>query len=150
MYDKDGNIISSTSVKFKGAVSSSGDLRGYGFKGFAMSSGAITDDSLNFTSNLFAVGEIYAGAKLTIMGLTTVSKSSLGIRVALGGSKTTLKSSVYFQRTLGINSTMPWRLPTVMGVPTNNLGVFLGRNSSVIGTGLMVHGSNTLYNGFKP
>jgi len=84
------------------------------------------------------------------MGLTTVSKSGLGIRVALGGSETTLKSSVYFQKTLGINSTMPWRLQTVMGVPTKKLGVFLGRNSSVIGTGLVVHGSNTLYNGFKP
>ncbi|MFM9988352.1 RHS repeat-associated core domain-containing protein [Flavobacterium sp.] len=150
MYDDKGNIISSTSVQFKGAIPSSGDLRGYGFKGFRMASGAITDDSLNFTSNLFAVGEIYAGAKLTIMGLTTVSKSSLGIRVALGGSETTLKSSVYFQRTLGINYKMPWRLPTVMGVPTNNLGIFLGRNSSVIGAGLMIHGSNTLYNGFKP
>lgn len=34
-----------------------------------MATGAITDDSLNFASNPFAVGEIYAGAKLTIMGL---------------------------------------------------------------------------------
>ncbi|RUT71684.1 hypothetical protein D0817_03085 [Flavobacterium cupreum] len=32
MYDKDGNIISSTSVRFKGAISSSGELRGYGFR----------------------------------------------------------------------------------------------------------------------
>lgn len=154
-YDDNGNIIESTSVKFIGSISQGkfrelGGFRGYGFRGLPMATGAITDDSLNFTANLFAVGEIYAGAKLTIMGLTTVSKSSLGIRVALGGSETTLKSSVYFQRTLGINYKMPWRLSTVMGVPTNNLGVFLGRNSSVIGTGLMVHGSNTLYNGFKP
>ncbi|MCD0473221.1 hypothetical protein LPB87_02325 [Flavobacterium sp. EDS] len=88
--------------------------------------------------------------ELTIMGLTTVSKSSLGIRVALGGSETTLKSSVYFQKTLGITAKMPIRLPTVMGVPTKNLGVFLGRNSSVIGAGMMVHGSSIIYNGFTP
>lgn|GEM_PF-4377475 len=61
MYDKDGNVISSTSVEFKGASSQGefrelGGFRGYGFKGFSMATGAIAEDNTIF--------ELWTGKKI--------------------------------------------------------------------------------------
>lgn len=64
--------------------------------------------------------------------MTGLSKPAYGLSVGLGGSKTMLKSSYLFSRT-PLNVSMGFRLPTIMGVSTNNLGVFLGRNSALIG-----------------
>ena len=66
MYDEKGNIISSTSVEFKGAIPSSGEVRGYGFKGFAMATGGIEVDNSLF--------EIYAGGKVIGAGLNYLGK----------------------------------------------------------------------------
>ena len=76
---------------------------------------------------------LITGAAEIKMGVTMVSKASLGLKVGLGGSKGTLKSSVFYTKTLNINAKMPLRLPTIVGKPTNNFGLFLGRNSSVFG-----------------
>lgn len=46
-----------------------------------------------------------------------------------------------FQKIL--NYKMPFRLQTVVGLPTNNLGIFIGRNAYVLGGGVMIH---SLYN----
>ncbi|WP_306350839.1 hypothetical protein [Flavobacterium sp. '19STA2R22 D10 B1'] len=121
--------------------------RGYGVKvNGTLASGAITDDSASFTSNLFAVGEIYMGGKLIWMGLTTISKASIGMRIVLGGSKNTLKSSVYFTEKIGsksINFLGTKSLPTLYG-KSYTWGTFLGRNSPIIGTGMVGHGSTIL------
>ncbi|MFB9109794.1 hypothetical protein [Flavobacterium gyeonganense] len=61
MYDDNGEIISSTSVTYRGVSqgefgSNGGKLRGYGFKGFKLSTGAIAEDNTIF--------EMYAGGKV--------------------------------------------------------------------------------------
>lgn len=148
IYDEKGNIISSASVKFKGAIPGSGELRGYGYKGFRMASGAITDDSLNFASNIFAIGEIYSGVKLMYMGLTTVPKASVGIRTVLGASISTLRSSVYFEKMIGkksINILGIKSLPTLFG-KAYTWGTFYGRNAAIIGAGRVGIGGSILYN----
>ncbi len=89
---------------------------------------------MGLTDLVLDVFNIISGGMLIKKGVTIIPKSSLGLKVGLGGSAGTLESSVYFTRTLGINSKMPFRLPTIMGVPTNNTGVFLGRNSALFGT----------------
>ena len=52
---RDGKIISSTSVSYR-TVAGNGNLRGYGFKGFRMASGAINED--NSIANFFIGGVI--------------------------------------------------------------------------------------------
>lgn len=98
----------------------------------------LTDLALDAFNLITGAGELK-------MGITTISKASLGLKVGLGGSKATLKSSVFYTRTLGINAKMPFRLPTIVGVPTNNLGLFLGRNSSVFGGARMSAGAYGIY-----
>jgi hypothetical protein len=56
MYDKYGHVLSSTSVEYKGSVPSSSPLRGYGFKGSVMATGAIEVDNSLF--------EMYTGGKV--------------------------------------------------------------------------------------
>lgn len=80
------------------------------------------------------------------MGVTMLSKSSLGLKVLGGASKGTLKSSVFYTKTLGINAKMPFRLPTIVGAPTNNFGLFLGRNASVFGGARMTAGGYGIFN----
>lgn len=73
LYDNEGNITDSTPVKFRGAIpSSGGPLRGYGFKGFAMASGAITQDNTIF--------ELYAGGE-------ALSLAGKGFNAFTGGLK---------------------------------------------------------------
>jgi RHS repeat-associated protein len=57
IYDKEGNVISSTSVKYVGSISSNGELRGYGFKGFRMASGSI--ESMELSSPFFPAGMVF-------------------------------------------------------------------------------------------
>jgi RHS repeat-associated protein len=59
-YNKEGKVISSTSVKSIGAVTSSSPLRGYGFKGFAMASGSA--NQMDFSSPFFAWGMVIKSA----------------------------------------------------------------------------------------
>lgn len=49
---------------------------------------------------------LITGATELKMGVTMLSKSSLGLKVGLGGSKGTLQSSVFYTKTLGINAKM--------------------------------------------
>lgn len=148
LYDNKGNIIESTNVKFIGAISQGkfrelGGFRGYGFKGFPMATGAITDDSLNFASNLLAVGEIYKGGKLLYMGVTTYSKASLGLKVLGGASSTTLKSSVYYKAIYGSEQINLFggavtKLPYMSVYPfsvgnTRYWSSFMGRNAAILG-----------------
>jgi len=107
-----------------------------------LQSPALYDPSFDIMTNVPLTG----GAGLTRMGITRILKSEYGIRTVLGGSKTMLKSSYFFTRTLNINMKMGVRLPTLMLKSTNNLGVFLGRNSALIGTGLMYQGSRNFIN----
>jgi hypothetical protein len=79
------------------------------------------------------------------MGVTMLSKASLGLKVGLGGSKGTLKSSIFYTKTLCINAKMPFRLPTIVGAPTNNFGLFLGRNASVFGGARMTAGGYGIF-----
>lgn len=80
IYNKDGGVVSSTSVKFKGAIPSSSPLRGYGFKGFAMASGGINED--NTIANFFTGGII---AKYFIGKLAA---SAVGVEGAVWAQKT--------------------------------------------------------------
>ncbi|WP_413998087.1 RHS repeat-associated core domain-containing protein [Flavobacterium sp. W1B] len=120
-----------------------GDLNDNGFsvsmKGPQGVGMGLTDLALDAFNLITGAGELK-------MGLTKLSKASLGLKVGLGGSKTTLQSSVFYTRTLGINATMPFRLPTIMGVPTNNLGLFLGRNAAVFGGARMTAGGYGIFN----
>jgi RHS repeat-associated protein len=121
-------------------------------------------DAKYYKAKGFKVTELYGvGMKLTnfvldsyntITGLGTLKmaftqlpKASLGLKVGLGGSKTTLESSYFYTRVLGINTKLPFRLPTVTGVPTNNLGVFLGRNASITGATSTTAGTYGIVNG---
>ena len=138
LYDANGNEIASTSVKISftqgGELSTSYD--GYGFRNNTIGTGgALYDPSFDVMSNVPLTG----GITLTKFGLTRLSKSAYGLSVGLGGSKTMLKSSYLFSRT-PLNVSMGVRLPTIMGVSTNNLGVFLGRNSALIGAGSATYG----------
>jgi len=152
-YDDKGKIIESTNVKFIGGISQGkfrelGGFRGYGFRGLPMATGAITDDSLNFTSNLFAIGEIYRGGKLIYMGLTTIPKASVGIRVVLGGSVNALKSSVYYEGIIGSQSINVFgvkSLPTLYST-AYTWATFLGRNAPIIGAIKIGTGGVILYN----
>ncbi|WP_306350863.1 hypothetical protein [Flavobacterium sp. '19STA2R22 D10 B1'] len=89
---------------------------------------------------------LVTGATELKMGITHLSKANLGLKVGLGGSKTTLESSYYYTRVLGINAKMPFRLPTITGVPTQNLGLFLGRNASIFGGTRASAGVYGIYN----
>lgn len=88
---------------------------------------------------------LITGAGELKMGVTMLSKSSLGLKVLGGASKGTLKSSVFYTKTLGINAKMPFRLPTIVGAPTNNFGLFLGRNASVFGATRMTAGGYGIF-----
>ena len=92
-YNDNGNIISSTSVEFKGAIPSSGELRGYGFKGFPMATGAITED------NSFVGG--YVGGKVIGLGLSAVSKSNVIGKFAFSNKITGGTSSLFGRGKLG-------------------------------------------------
>jgi hypothetical protein len=62
-YDDNGNIIDSTPVQFRavsqGEFRELGGFRGYGVKGFAMNTGAISED--NTIANLFTGGAVVKG-----------------------------------------------------------------------------------------
>ena len=145
MYNDDGSVFSTTKVSEGGGRFAD---RGYGFKTNQLASGACADDSLNFTSNVFAVGEIYKGAKLLYMGLTTVSKASLGFKVLGGASSGTLKSSVYYKAIYGSKQFI-WKgqttlLPTLFGPSTTYLSSFYGRNAALFGIGRIGVGGTVL------
>lgn len=109
---------------------------GFGYRIHTQFGGhGLYDPSFDIMSNVPLSG----GITLTKFGLTRLSKSAYGLSVGLGGSKTMLKSSYLFSRT-PLNVSMGVRLPTIMGVSTNNLGVFLGRNSALIGAGSATYG----------
>lgn len=151
LYDKNGKEIGSTPVQIRGVSQGEyirlGGTRGYGVRGFKMATGAITDDSLNFTTNLIGVGELYNGGKLIYMGLRTVPKSSVGIRVVLGGSKNTLLSSVYFEKIIGSKSINLFglkSLPTIMGT-SYTWATFFGRNAAIIGATRVCVGGLIIY-----
>ncbi len=115
---------------------------GFGYRIHTQFGGhGLTDPSFDIMTNVPLSG----GITLTKFGLTRLSKSAYGLSVGLGGSKTMLKSSYLFSRT-PLNVSMGMRLPTIMGVSTNNLGVFLGRNSALIGAGSTVYGGYLFIN----
>ncbi|TBX68333.1 hypothetical protein EZL74_08460 [Flavobacterium silvisoli] len=67
LYDSNGKIISSTSVEYIGSISQGeyrelGGLRGYGFRGDAMATGAANQDNTIF--------ELFAGGKVVKNGLS--------------------------------------------------------------------------------
>ncbi|RTY85518.1 hypothetical protein [Flavobacterium sp. RSP15] len=74
-YDDDGNIIGSTSVEFKGAIAGNSALRGYGFKGFRMANGAISED------NSFVGG--YASGKVIGTGLNYLGKGLNTLKIPI-------------------------------------------------------------------
>ena len=155
-YDDNGNIVSSTSVKITfsqgGEVSSS--FEGYGFRHYSQGTGgAMMDPSLDIVSFATSLGEIKAGYTLLKMGLTSVPKlTTAGFRMMKVGdaSSSALKSSVFFTKFLrnaGLNfSVKSW--PTLY-TPAKTLGTFLGRNSPIIGAGMMGHGGYSIYNKTK-
>lgn len=119
------------------------ELRGAGYdismKGPQGVGMGLTDFVLDAFNLITGAGELK-------MGVTMLSKSSLGLKVLGGASKGTLKSSVFYTKTLGINAKMPFRLPTIVGAPTNNFGLFLGRNASVFGGARMTAGGYGIFN----
>ncbi|MCU7597867.1 hypothetical protein N4T16_05750 [Riemerella anatipestifer] len=111
---------------------------GFGYRIHTQFGGhGLYDPSFEITTNIPLSG----GIALTKVGLTRLSKSAYGLKVGLGGSKTMLKSSYLFSKT-PLNRSMGMRLPTIMGKSTNNLGVFLGRNSALIGAGSTAYGGH--------
>ena len=74
IYDDNGNEISFTSVKF-GAIPGSGSLRGYGFKGFRMANGAITEDNTIFG--------LYAGNKVIGTGLSLLGDGFNAVKIPM-------------------------------------------------------------------
>ena len=121
-------------------------LTNYGYRiSFRFRGHGLYDPSFDIMTNIPLSG----GVTLTKMGLTRLPKSAYGLKVGLGGSSKMLQSSYFFTRTLGINTKMGVRLPTIMMKPTNNLGVFIGRNSAIIGTGSMIYGGYKFINSPK-
>jgi hypothetical protein len=114
--------------------------------GFSVSMKGPQGVGMGLTDLALDAFNLITGAGELKMGITKLSKASLGLKVGLGGSKTTLQSSIFYTRTLGINATMPFRLPTIMGVPTNNFGLFLGRNAAVFGGARMTAGGYGIFN----
>lgn len=77
---------------------------------------------MGLTDLALDVVNLFEGVALIKMGLTRLPKTSIGYRVALGGSKESLESSAYFYKIFGSTS-LPLKLPTLYG-STKNLGVF--------------------------
>lgn len=97
-YDDNGNIIGSTDVKFIGAISQGkfrmlGGFSGYGFRGFPMATGAISED------NSFVGG--YAGGKVIGLGLSAISKSSIIGKFAFNNKIIGGTSSLFGRAKLG-------------------------------------------------
>ncbi len=96
--------------------------------------------------------ELLSGAGLVKMGLTTTFKSSItSIRAmkAFGASSGTLRSSVFFTKHIGSKS-LPFlkytgKYPTLYK-PAATWGTFLGRNSPIIGGGMMFHSGYNILN----
>ena len=90
------------------------------------------------------------------MGLTTISKSSLGLKVLGGASKTTLKSSVFYKSVLGgkqINllggavTKLPYMSVYPFGVGTTRFwSSFMGRNAAIIGGTKATAGASGILN----
>ena len=116
--------------------------------GFSVSMTGPQGVGMGLTDLVLDAFNLFTGITELKMGITTIPKASLGFKVGLGGSKSTLKSSVFYTKTLGINAKMPFRLPTIVGVPTNNFGLFLGRNASVFGSARMTAGGYGIFNNY--
>ncbi|WP_128331106.1 FG-GAP-like repeat-containing protein [Apibacter sp. HY039] len=143
---ENGEVIE-TRVPFQtgGEVSKN---RTYGVLANTGTGGALYDPSWDMFQIYVGFGEIKVGFNLIRMGSTKILKSSVGIRVVLGASKETLKSSVYFEQLIGsrsINIMGIKSLPTLYG-KASTWGTFYGRNSLLIGGAMLWHGTNTLYN----
>jgi RHS repeat-associated protein len=83
VYNKDGKVVSSTSVKFKGSISSSSPLRGYGFKGFAMASGGLNED--NTIANFFiggVIADFFIGKLAAKGGVTVIGEGMARVEAA--------------------------------------------------------------------
>ncbi|AZB18817.1 type IV secretion protein Rhs [Chryseobacterium indologenes] len=151
MYDDNGNVISSTSVKITrtqgGELSSS--FEGYGFRHYNQGTGgALYDASWDVASMFIGAGEVKAGYNVLKMGITKVLKSEVGIRTVFGASKYTLKSSVFFENVIGSKSINLFglkSLPTLYGKAVT-WGTFLGRNSPIIGPVIMYDGARRINN----
>ncbi|CAA7386973.1 RHS repeat-associated core domain-containing protein [Chryseobacterium fistulae] len=161
MYDEQGKVIGSTSVKI--TRSQGGELNstfeGYGFRHYNFGTGgALYDPSWDVVSLATSIGEIGAGYSLIKMGVTSVPKlTTTGFRMMKVGnaSNTALKSSVFFTKhlkNLGLNFSLKgnrgwWTIQSPFtGKNATTLGTFLGRNSPVIGGGLMYDGGRRIYN----
>lgn len=96
--------------------------------------------------------EVLTGTALLKMGLKTVPKiSSSGFRAMKVGDASVkmLESSAFFTKHLraaGMNYSFGKKVWTLYK-PASNMGTFLGRNSPIIGSGMMSHGGYNLYNG---
>ncbi len=134
----DGKEIMATP---KGALGP--ELRGAGYDISMIGPQGVGMGLTDFVLDAF---NLITGVKQFKMGVTILSKSSLSLPVVNGASKGTLQSSFYYSRTLGINSKMPIRMPTIVGAPTRNLGIFIGRNSSIIGAARMTSGGYGILN----
>ena len=151
LYDKNGNVISSTDVK---RVRLTNELampsRSYGYD-YYQGGGALYDPSWDMFQIYAGAGELKAGYGVLKMGLTRVLKSEVGIRTVLGASPYTLKSSVFFEGALGsrsINMLGVKSLPTLYGT-AYTWGTFLGRNTPIIGGAIMYDGLRRIYNKFQ-
>jgi hypothetical protein len=113
--------------------------------GFTISMKGPQGVGMGLTDLVLDAFNLVTGAIELKMGVTMLSKASLGLKVGLGGSKATLKSSVFYTKVLGINAKMPFRLPTIVLAPTNNFGLFLGRNASVFGSARMTAGGYGIF-----
>jgi len=108
-----------------------------------------TAEAAEYLSYILPAGEIAVGGKLIYLGVTRVSKVSIhGYRAFKVGhaSSKGLKSSAYFTRhlrELGLNT--KFFGPTLYG-QSKTLGTFLGRNSPILGAGLVGDGTRRLYN----
>jgi hypothetical protein len=148
LYEKGTIIESKVPFQKGGEVSYS---RTYGVLSNTGTGGSLNDPSWDIFTTCLPVGEFFAGAKLTKMGVTLVSKSSSGIRAMKvgGASKKALKSSVFFTKYLrnyGLNYSLGSKWFTVIGPNASTLGTFLGRNSVIIGSSLMLDGGRRIYN----
>ncbi len=108
----------------------------------------ILETGLNFAP----VGEIYVGGKLIFLGITKTAKiTEYGYRafkVGSASSKGLLSSKIAtkFLRKYGLN--IKFFGPTLYG-GSKTLGTFLGRNSPILGTGLVLDGSRRFYNNIQ-
>ncbi len=110
----------------------------------------LIDPTGDIVYGIFGGGlELKAGWGLLKFGTTRVLKSAVGERVALGASKFTLKSSVYFKGLLNGNHSINIfgikSLPTLYG-SASGWATFFGRNTPVLGGIIMFDGGRRMYN----